>query len=136
MHSCKRTQPPLISTRRPIRKHYFEQFHAWAAGMNAQAQIGSEGRPRRFETETMRPNVQSKLPFPRHSPRRSHPVRRARVILTEQGAVSECEQPRPADPDTCNRVSEKAWRNPFPGATAPPARAYQLSTIDPAASPR
>ena len=40
----------------------FQQFHAWAAGMNAQARIGSGGgTPRRFETETTRPNLKSKL---------------------------------------------------------------------------
>jgi hypothetical protein len=35
--------------------------------------------------------------------------------------VTECERQahhrHRADPDVCNRASEGAWRNPFPGAT-------------------
>jgi hypothetical protein len=35
-----------------------------------------------------------------------------------------------ADPDACNRSSEEAWRNPFPGATPPPGATQGISTTD------
>jgi Resolvase, N terminal domain len=51
--------------------------------------------------------------------------------LTEQGAVTECEhrgyRRDLADPDACNRASEEAWRNPFPGAA--PLEASQVLII-------
>ena len=62
------------------------------------------------------------------------PARRALGTLTEQGAVTECEhhgyRRDRADPDACNRASEEAWRNPFPGATPPPGATQGISTTD------
>jgi len=54
--------------------------------------------------------------------------------LTEQGAVTQCEQHGyrrdRAEPDACNRASEEVWRNPFPGATPPPGATQGISTTD------
>ena len=69
----------------------------------------------------MPPNPQRKLPL--HATRPADRTLQGRQLgtLTEQGAVTECEhhgyRRDRADPDACNRASEEAWRNPFPGAT-------------------
>ena len=94
----------------------FRQFQTWEAGRNARAQMDSKkvrDRDHASQSATQAP--------PRHPPRRSHPARPAVGTLTEQSAVTECEhhgyRRDRADPDACNRASEEAWRNPFPGAT-------------------
>jgi len=107
----------------------FRQFQTWEAGRNARAQMDSKkvrDRDHASQSATQAP--------PRHPPRRSHPARPAVGTLTEQGAVTECEhhgyRRDRADPDACNRASEEAWRNPFPGATPPPGATQGISTTD------
>ena len=73
----------------------------------------------------MPPGPQDKPPPSRHLPPPSHPVRPVRANLTEQGtAASQCEQHGygrdRGEPEACNRASEQAWPNPFPGAASPP----------------
>jgi len=68
----------------------------------------------------MLPNPQRKLPL--HVTRPADRTLQGRTwYLIEQGAVTECERQGyhrdRADPDACNRASEEALRNPFPGAT-------------------
>jgi TRAP transporter TAXI family solute receptor len=107
----------------------FRQFQTWEAGRNARAQMDSKkvrDRDHASQSATQAP--------PRHPPRRSHPARPAVGTLTEQGAVTQCEhhgyRRDRADPDACNRASEEAWRNPFPGATPPPGATQGISTTD------
>src|SRR6266581_1188657 len=95
----------------------FRQFDAWEAGRSAKAQEGSKKDRDRDQAS----QSATEAAPPRHPPRRSHPARRALSTLTEQGAVTQCEQHGyrrdRAEPDACNRASEEVWRNPFPGAT-------------------
>jgi len=104
----------------------FRQFQAW----DARAQVGS--KKVRDQDDASQSGTQAAPPG--HLPRRSHPARRALDTLTEQGAVTECEhhgyRRDRADPDACNRASEEAWRNPFPGATPPPGATQGISTTD------
>jgi len=97
----------------------FRQFQAWAE-RNAQAQMGTQGDSKKVRDRDHAKSATQAAP-PRHPPRRSHPARPALSTLTEQGAVTECEHHGDrrdrADPNACNRASEEAWRNPFPGAT-------------------
>ncbi len=82
----------------------------------------------------MSPNPQRKLPL--HATRPADRTLQGGhlVRLIEQGAVTECEhhgyRRDRADPDACNRASEEAWWNPFPGATPPPGATQGISTTD------
>jgi TRAP transporter TAXI family solute receptor len=112
----------------------FRQFQAWDAQRNARAQMDS---PVSFEKVRDRDHVSrsaTQAAASRHPPRRSHHARRALGGLTAQGAVTECEHHGyrldRADPDACNRPSEEAWRNPFPGATPSPGATQGISSID------
>jgi TRAP transporter TAXI family solute receptor len=111
----------------------FRQFQAWAA-RNAQAQVGSQVDSKKVRDRDHASQSATQAAPPRHPPRRSHPARRAVGSLIEQGAVTECEHHGDrrdrADPDACNRASEEAWRNPFPGATPPPGATQGISTTD------
>jgi len=112
----------------------FRQFQAWA-GRNARAQMGSQvGSKKVRDRDKNATQSATQAAPPRHPPRRSHPARPALGTLTEQGAVTECEhhgyRRDRADPDACNRASEEAWRNPFPGATPPPGATQGISTTD------
>jgi hypothetical protein len=131
-------ESPAVANIQADKEALFRQFQAWAAESNARAQVGSKKvRDRDHASQSA-----TQAAPPRHSPRRSHPARPALGTLTEQGAVTECEhhgyRRDRADPDACNRASEEAWRNPFPGATPPPAplKASQLPIIRLAASLR
>ena len=112
----------------------FRQFQAWEAGGTRGHRWARRWTPRRFETGTMPPNPQRKLPL--HATRPADRTLQGGhlVRLTEQGAVTECEhhgyRRDRADPDACNRASEEAWRNPFPGATPPPGATQGISTTD------
>ena len=113
----------------------FRQFQAWEAGRNARAQMGSQvGSKKVRDRDKNATQSATQAAPPRHPPRRSHPARPALGTLTEQGAVTECEhhgyRRDRADPDACNRASEEAWRNPFPGATPPPGATQGISTTD------
>jgi len=111
----------------------FRQFQAWAE-RNAQAQVGSQVGSKKVRDRDHASQSATQAAPPRHPPRRSHPARPALGTLTEQGAVTECEhhgyRRDRADPDACNRASEEAWRNPFPGATPPPGATQGISTTD------
>src|SRR6266702_4368622 len=111
----------------------FRQFQAWAE-RNAQAQVGSQVGSKKARDRDHASQSATQAAPPRHPPRRSHPARPALSTLTEQGAVTECEhhgyRRDRADPDACNRASEEAWRNPFPGATPPPGATQGISSTD------
>ena len=118
----------------------FRQFHAWAAGMNAQAQASSqEGSKKVRDREKVRDRdhasqaARQATPL-RHPPHRSQPARRARGTWTEQSAVTDCEhhgyRRDRADLEACNRASEEAWRNPFPGAIPPSGATQGISATD------
>jgi hypothetical protein len=118
----------------------FRQFHAWAAGMNARAQASSqEGSKKVRDREKVRDrdhasqSARQATPL-RHPPHRSQPARRARGTWTEQSAVIDCEhhgyRRDRADLEACNRASEEAWRNPFPGATPPSGATQGISATD------
>ena len=110
----------------------FEQFHAWAAGMNAQARIGPEEDSKKVQDRGHASQSAKQAAPLRHSPRRSHPERRVRGTLTEQGAVTECRRDL-TDQGACNRANEEGW-NPFAVPTAPPGQG--LSNFDyPSSSP-
>ena len=99
----------------------FRQFQAWEAGRNARAQMGSQVGSKKVRDRDHASQSATQAAPPRHPPRRSHPARQAPLgTLTEQGAVTECEhhgyRRDRAAPDACNRASEEAWWNPFPGA--------------------
>ena len=108
----------------------FQQFHAWAAGMNAQAQAHSvvDSKKVRDRDHASRSATQA-APL-RHSPRLSQPARRARGTLAEQSAVTECRRDF-ADPGACNRASEEAWWAPFSGSTPSTGATQGISTSDP-----
>jgi TRAP transporter TAXI family solute receptor len=110
------------------------QFQAWAAETNARPQAGPQGGSKKVRDRDNASQSATQAAPPRHPPRRSHPARPALGTLTEQGAATECEhhgyRRDRADPDACNRASEEAWRNPFPGATPPPGTAQGISTTD------
>ena len=112
----------------------FRQFQAWEAGRNARAQVGSQVDSKKVRDQDHTSQSATQAAPSRHPARRSHPARRALGTLTEQGAVTECEhhgyRRDRADPDACNRASEEAWRNPFPGATPPPGATQGISTTD------
>jgi TRAP transporter TAXI family solute receptor len=112
----------------------FRQFQAWAAERNARAEVGSQVGSKKVRDRDHASQSATQAAPPRHPPRRSHPARPALGSLTEQGAVTECEHHGyhrdRADPDACNRASEEAWRNPFPGATPPPGATQGISTTD------
>jgi hypothetical protein len=99
----------------------FRQFEASEAGRNARAQMSSQMDSKKVRDRDQASQSATQATVARHTPRRSHPTRRALSSLIEQGAVAECEHPGHrrdrADPDVCHRASEEAWRNPFPGAT-------------------
>jgi TRAP transporter TAXI family solute receptor len=106
----------------------FRKFQAWEEGRNARAQVGSnEVRDRGHASHSATQAAPA-----HHQTRRSHSARRALGRLIGQGAVNECEHQGyhrdRADPDVCNRASEEAWWNLFPGA-APPAD-QGISTTD------
>ena len=111
----------------------FRQFQAWAE-RNAQAQMGTQVGSKKARDRDNASQSATQAAPPRHPPRRSHPARRPLSTLTEQGAVTECEhhgyRRDRADPSACNRASEEAWRNPFPGATPPPGATQGISTTD------
>ena len=111
----------------------FRQFQAWAE-RNAQAQMGTQVGSKKARDRDHASQSATQAAPPRHPPRRSHPARRVLSTLTEQGAVTQCEQHGyrrdRAEPDACNRASEEAWRNPFPGATPPPGATQGISTTD------
>jgi len=110
----------------------FRQFQAWAE-RNAQAQMGTQVGSKKARDRDHASQSATQAAPPRHPPRRSHPARPALSTLTEQGAVTECEhgyRRDRADPDACNRPSEEAWRNPFPGTTPPSGATQGISTTD------
>jgi hypothetical protein len=108
----------------------FRQFQAWAE-RNARAQMGTQVDSKKVRDRDHASQSATQAAPPRHPPRRSHP---ARPTMTEQGAVTECEHQGHhrdrADPGVCNRASEEAWRNPFPGATPPPDATQGISSTD------
>jgi TRAP transporter TAXI family solute receptor len=110
------------------------QFQAWAAETNARPQAGPQGGSKKVRDRDNASQSATQAAPPRHPPRRSHPARPALGTLTEQGAATECEhhgyRRDRVDSDACNRASEEAWRNPFPGATPPPGTAQGISTTD------
>ena len=117
----------------------FRQFHAWAAGMNAQAQVGSQAGSKKVrdrgkvrDRDHASQSAQQATPL-RHPPHRSQPAMRARGTWTEKSAVTDCEhhgyRRDRADLEACNRASEEAWR-PFPGATSPPGATQGISATD------
>ena len=108
----------------------FQQFHAWAEGMNAQAQAHSlvDSKKVRDRDHASRSATQA-APL-RHSPRRLQPARRARGTLAEQSAVTECRRDF-ADPGACNRASEEAWWSPFSGSTPSTGATQGISNSDP-----
>jgi TRAP transporter TAXI family solute receptor len=113
----------------------FRQFQAWEAGRNARAQMGSQVGSEKVRDRDHASQSATQAAPPRHPPRRSHPARRALSTLSEQGAVTECEhhgfyRRDRAEPDACNRTSEEAWWNPFPGATPPPGATQGISSTD------
>jgi TRAP transporter TAXI family solute receptor len=100
----------------------FQQFQAWEEGMNARAQMDSQVGPKKVRHRDHASQSAAQAAAPRrHPPRRSHLARRALGTLTERGAMTECEhhgyRSDRAEPGACNRASEDAWWNPFPGAT-------------------
>jgi TRAP transporter TAXI family solute receptor len=111
----------------------FRQFQSWEKGWNAHAQVGSQTDSNKVQDRDRAFKSATQATPPRHPPRRSHPARRALGSLIEQRAVTECEQGHHRDRtdlDVCNRASEEAWRNPFPGATPPPGATQGISTTD------
>jgi TRAP transporter TAXI family solute receptor len=112
----------------------FREFHAWEDGRNARAQMGSQENSRKVRDRDHASESATQAAPSRHSPRRSHPARRARGTLIGQGAVTACEHQGGhrdgAAPDGCNRASEEGWGNPFPGATPQPGAAQAVSTTD------
>ena len=104
----------------------FEQFHAWAAGMNAQAQAGPQVEFKKVRDRDHTSQSAKQATFLRHSPRRSQLAKRTTGTLAEQGAVIECRRDL-ADPDACTRPSEDAWWQPFSG---PPPTGEGVSTFD------
>jgi TRAP-type uncharacterized transport system substrate-binding protein len=110
------------------------QFQAWAAETNARPQAGPQGGSKKVRDRDNASQSATQAAPPRHPPRRSHPARPALGTLTEQGAATECEhhgyRRDRVDPDACNRASEEAWWNPFPGAAPPPGTAQGISTTD------
>jgi TRAP transporter TAXI family solute receptor len=112
----------------------FRRFQAWEEGRNARAQMGSQVDSKKVQGRDHASQSATQAARPRHPPYRSHPARRALGSLIEQGAVTQCEHQGHrldrADPDVCNRASEEAWRNPFPGATPPPGATQGISTTD------
>ena len=110
----------------------FRQFQAWEAGRNAQAQVGSQVGLQEGSRPGPASQSATQAAPPRHSPRRSHPARRAHWYLDRARRGDRMRAPwlPRADPDACNRASEEAWRNPFPGATPPPGATQGISTTD------
>jgi TRAP transporter TAXI family solute receptor len=100
----------------------FQQFRAWAAGVNAQAEAsprdgvraGTQERAKKVRDGGHASRSATQAAPVRHAPRRALLARRP----IEQGAVTECQGYRGADPDACNRGS--SWWTPFSGATPPP----------------
>jgi TRAP transporter TAXI family solute receptor len=99
----------------------FQQFHAWARGMDAQANSQVDSKKGQEPDNASRST--SHAVQLRHSPRRSQLARRAR---SEQGAVvDECRR----DPDGCRRASEEAaWWHPFSPTSPPDVRG--VATFD------
>ena len=112
----------------------FRQFQAWEAGRNALARVGSQVDSKKVQDRDHASQSAKQAAPRRHPPRRAHPARRAPGALTEQRAVTECEQHGyrrdRADPDACKRASEEAWRNPFSGATPPLGATQGISITD------
>jgi hypothetical protein len=105
----------------------FQQFQAWEAGRNAQAQVGPQVGSKKVRDRDQASATQA-------APRRhSQPARRTIGTLAEQGAVTECEhhgyRRDRADPDACNRASEEAWWNPF-GASPTPGATQGISSTN------
>jgi hypothetical protein len=98
----------------------FEQFHAWAAGMNAQARIGPEVDTKKVQDRDHASQSKKQAAPLRHSPRRSQLARRLRSPLTEQGAMTECHRDL-ANQGACNRANEDGW-NLFAVPTTPPGQ--------------
>ena len=108
----------------------FQQFHAWEAGRNAQAQVDPQVGSKKVRDRDDAQSATQAAPR-RHSPRRSQPARRTTGTLAEQGAVTECERHGyRGDPDACNRASEEGWGNSFSGPTPPPGATQGISTTD------
>ena len=90
----------------------FQQFHAWAAGMNAQALANSEEDSKKVRD---RDHV-SRSVHVRHSPGRSQAVKRVR---SEQAATAdECRR----YPEGCQRTNEEAWWLPSGAPTQDTSR--------------
>jgi TRAP transporter TAXI family solute receptor len=111
----------------------FRQFQAWEAGRNARAEVDSPVGSKKVRDRDHASRSATQAGPPRDPPRRSHPARRAPLgTSTEQGAVTECEhhgyRRDRAAPDACNRASEEAWWNPFPGATPAPSATQGISS--------
>jgi TRAP transporter TAXI family solute receptor len=104
----------------------FEQFHAWAAAMNAQAQAGPQVDSKAVRNRDHTSQSAKQATFLRHSPRRSQLAKRTTGTLAEQRAVIECRRDF-AGPDACTRPSEDAWWQPFSG---PPPTGEGVSTFD------
>ena len=129
MHSCKRTQRAANVQSEADKEALFQQFHAWAAGMNAQAQAGSQvdSKKVRDRDHASRSATQA---APLRTRPRSQPAKRARGTSAEQSAVTECRRDF-ADPGACNRASEEAWWAPFSGSTSSTGATQGISTSDP-----
>jgi hypothetical protein len=109
----------------------FQQFQAWEAARNAQAQAGPQVGSKKVRDRDHASQSATRAASLRHSPRRSQPARRTLGTLAEQGAVTECERHGyRGDPDACNRASEEAWGNWFSGPTPPPGATQGISTSD------
>jgi TRAP transporter TAXI family solute receptor len=109
----------------------FRQFQVWEDDRNARAQVGSQEDSKKVRHRHYASESATQAAPPRHAPRRSHPARPARGSLIEQGAVSKCQAyDRDRTPDACNRASEGAWWNPFPGTTPSPGATQGSSTTD------
>jgi len=104
----------------------FDQFHAWAATMNAQAQAGPQVDSKAVRNRDHTSQSAKQATFLRHSPRRSQLAKRTTGTLAEQRAVIECRRDF-AGPDACTRPSEDAWWQPFSG---PPPTGEGVSTFD------
>lgn len=85
----------------------FQQFQAWASGMNAKAKASSDEGVKKVRDR----DESSHKSHVRHSPRRSQEAKRVRSEQT--AATEECRR----DPEGCQRQGEEAWWRP-PGATS------------------
>ena len=108
----------------------FQQFHAWEAGRNAQAQVDPQVGSKKVRDRDRSPIRNASCPSPPLAP----PIAACKADNWYLGRARRGDRMRApgyrGDPDACNRASEEGWGNPFSGPTPPPGATQGISTTD------